>query len=81
METCKWSLENEDANNWQSECGHSFWFETGDPTENKMKFCPYCGRKLTQDAADTACAVPQCGLPAKENGFCEFHQLDAVPLI
>ncbi len=54
METCEWHLEEEDANSWASECGHSFWFEEGDPKENKMKFCPFCGRNLTQRAVDAA---------------------------
>jgi len=49
---CEWHLDDEDANNWVSACGGSFWFEEGDPKENKMKYCPYCGRHLTQLAPD-----------------------------
>jgi len=54
MDTCEWSLEDDDTNSWQSECGHTFWFETGDPKENGLKFCAYCGRNLTQRAADAS---------------------------
>lgn len=67
METCEWKLDNEDANNWESACGHSFWFEEGDPKENKMKYCPFCGRQLTQRAPDPPAACPACGTLLEED--------------
>jgi len=41
---CDWR-ENDDGN-WETECGQMFAFETGTPTDNKMKFCYCCGKPL-----------------------------------
>lgn len=32
--------------NWHTECGHKFFFESGDPDENEFVFCPYCGEEI-----------------------------------
>lgn len=42
--SCRWS-EDEDGN-WDTACGEVFVFETGGPTENRAKWCPYCGRRI-----------------------------------
>lgn len=41
---CVWT-EDEDGI-WQTECGDAFAFDSGSPTENKAKFCQYCGAEL-----------------------------------
>jgi len=43
---CKWT--EDDAGDWDSDCGDSFIFNNDGPVENHFKFCPYCGRKLKQ---------------------------------
>ena len=43
---CKWE-ETQDGN-WETECGNLFIFELGTPTENRFKYCPYCGKQLTE---------------------------------
>ena len=52
MENCEWHLDDGEANAWESSCGDVFFFENGDPSLNGFKFCPYCGKRLTQRAAD-----------------------------
>ena len=44
---CVWTFSNDDNCYWATDCGHSFQFIDGSPKENHMKFCPYCGKKLT----------------------------------
>lgn len=51
METCEWSY-SETESIWESACGDAWNFEEGTPEDNHMKFCPFCGRQLTQRAAD-----------------------------
>ena len=51
---CHWlnnpSLEEDDI--WQTDCGHEFVLIEGAPSENEMKFCPYCGKKLVERVND-----------------------------
>ena len=42
---CKWTADGEI---WQTECGHAFEFTADGPTENKAKFCQYCGGNLIE---------------------------------
>lgn len=45
--TCDWRIENETLPEyWDTACGEAFVFNEGDPRDNGMKFCPYCGREL-----------------------------------
>ena len=45
-ESCKWS---EDADgNWETDCGNAFCLEDGPPSENNLRYCCYCGRKLEE---------------------------------
>ena len=50
---CEWTVTSnyEDAY-WDTSCGEAFVFEEGTPEDNSMKYCPFCGRKLTMRAAD-----------------------------
>lgn len=43
---CTWE-EDEDGL-WNTECNNVFEIIDGTPEENKMKYCPYCGRILCQ---------------------------------
>ena len=40
---CTWSLSSD---NYDTQCGNSFVFTSGDPSDNDFLFCPYCGKKL-----------------------------------
>jgi hypothetical protein len=46
MEQCVWA-EDFDGN-WDTMCQQSFVFIDGSPSENKMKFCCYCGKELVE---------------------------------
>jgi rRNA maturation endonuclease Nob1 len=35
-----------DEDYWHTACGEDWIFPEGGPDENKMKFCPMCGRPL-----------------------------------
>jgi hypothetical protein len=48
---CLWFREGTEGDNmwWKSGCGHEFVFEDeSSPTDNGMKFCPFCGKTLVQ---------------------------------
>ena len=49
--TCEWSEEDpwgSMPDTWQTSCGNLFSFTDGGPTENEMKFCCYCGKRLAE---------------------------------
>lgn len=63
METCEWKEnESEYDTTWETSCGETFVLLEGTPEENGLKFCAYCGRKLTQRAAD----APPAGFEDEE---------------
>ena len=46
MSTCKWSEDSD--GNWDTECEEMFIFNDGTPSENKCRFCPYCGKNIEE---------------------------------
>ncbi|MFN0314766.1 MAG: hypothetical protein ACKVQA_07000 [Burkholderiales bacterium] len=42
---CAWTQDEIDGG-WDGACGASWVFENEGPVENKMKFCPSCGKPL-----------------------------------
>ena len=49
-ENCLWTcIANDyDGHLWKTSCSHKASFNYGDtPKDNKYKFCPYCGKKIT----------------------------------
>ena len=44
---CKWAYDD-NYDMWETECGEAFCLESGGPIDNKMKYCPYCGKQLVQ---------------------------------
>lgn len=46
--TCKWTLIDSEYSYWTSDCNGDWAFTDGDPEENGMKYCPFCGKKLEQ---------------------------------
>lgn len=48
---CNWASESDldyDEGRWVSDCGHDFLLSEGTPAENKLKFCCWCGKPLTE---------------------------------
>ena len=45
---CHW-VEDE-LGNWDTDCGDCHVLIVGKPSENGMKFCCYCGRRLIEVA-------------------------------
>lgn len=52
-ETCRWALIDDDCNSWETSCGDVFHITNGDPADNGMRFCPYCGLALEQESQYT----------------------------
>jgi len=52
MKTCTWTYDDL-YDFWETSCGESFIITEGDPTENKMLFCPFCGRSIKEKKCAT----------------------------
>lgn len=49
LPACKWKQDEGDMSGvWWTDCGEGHVFEVDGPTENKMKFCCYCGHSLEE---------------------------------
>lgn len=49
-ETCTWHQDDDsDSGVYATSCGHYFSITDGTPEDNKMQWCCYCGKKLTQE--------------------------------
>lgn len=46
-EKCTWT-ENDDGA-YETGCGGIFVIMEGTPTENEMRYCPYCGKKILEE--------------------------------
>ena len=51
MKTCNWTHDL-DTDSWDTDCDEKFQLTNGNPKQNKMKFCCYCGKQLTQTEED-----------------------------
>jgi hypothetical protein len=49
LETCTWTY-SDTKDSWKTECGHLFLIYGGSLDDNNMKFCSYCGRRLTHES-------------------------------
>ena len=45
--SCEWTYDD-GHDFWETECGEAFEFRTGTPKDNKMAFCPFCGRTIVE---------------------------------
>lgn len=45
---CNWHQEDDEYGTWEGDCGSSFNLNEGTPSDNQMKFCCYCGKKLVE---------------------------------
>lgn len=50
--TCNWYQDEEYSSDFSSDCGVQFTFNEGMPSENYMKFCCKCGKKLIEHKYD-----------------------------
>jgi len=47
MNTCSWAhKEDWDDDYWETSCDNAFVLLSGTPSDNGMKFCPYCGKVI-----------------------------------
>lgn len=45
---CDWAQDGDECSDtWGTDCGHMFCLEDGDPFDNAMVFCCYCGRRIS----------------------------------
>lgn len=49
-EFCTWNQDEE--NNYDTDCGHTYCIIEGTPVENEMKFCTFCGKVIAQELYD-----------------------------
>ena len=49
MSTCEWTHDDY-HDMWDTVCGNAHYFIDGTPYQNNYHWCPYCGRKLIQEA-------------------------------
>lgn len=51
---CNWTYNNpwgdDDCDYWETECGGLFQITEGTPKDNKMGYCPYCGRLILEES-------------------------------
>jgi len=43
---CKWQQDSD--GNWDTACGETFIFEDGSPSDNRQRFCGYCGAPIIE---------------------------------
>lgn len=51
MDNCIWADAGEEWGYWETSCNNAFVLIDGTPYENKMRFCPYCGKPLEEAEA------------------------------
>ena len=44
QEKCRW--KQDDTGDWFTRCGEGWTFTDGGVAENRIKFCPYCGKPI-----------------------------------
>jgi hypothetical protein len=44
--TCEWTPDEDGV--YRTSCGEAFMLITSTPTDNAMRFCPYCGARLVE---------------------------------
>ncbi len=46
--TCIWQQDGEGSDLWQTSCHQAFTINDGDPSDNSMAYCCFCGRRLEE---------------------------------
>jgi hypothetical protein len=47
-ESCLWTQLDDESDCWETECGNAFSLNEDGPSQNKMRFCCYCGHQLEE---------------------------------
>lgn len=47
-DTCVWTQDSDMNDVWGTSCGNAFLLNEGNPDDNKMEFCLYCGKPIKQ---------------------------------
>jgi hypothetical protein len=47
-DTCTWAQADFETDAWETTCGGVFRLDDGTPSENKMRWCCYCGKSLQE---------------------------------
>ena len=47
MNNCKWTYDD-DYDKWDTQCDNAFVVYEGTPSENNFKYCPYCGKEISE---------------------------------
>jgi len=47
---CTWQIDEDGV--YDTGCHERFFFDSGDITENKFAFCPYCGKKILKTKSE-----------------------------
>ena len=50
-EQCIWAQDGVGEDHWDTGCRGRFTIMDGSPSENKMRFCCYCGKPLEEHIA------------------------------
>lgn len=55
---CNWLFDATlDMDFYNTSCGHTFFFvDVPSATENQFKYCPYCGRRISDNYAEVMAA-------------------------
>ena len=58
LNSCNWlRVDGHEYDQWDTDCGQSFWLTDGTPYGNQMQFCCYCGNVLNElEGGDDAIA-------------------------
>lgn len=52
MKQCPWTLDDAESDVWESSCGQTWQFTEGGPSENRARFCHYCGGRIVTSRKD-----------------------------
>lgn len=55
--TCWWSLDGDEEGPYENamfatQCGHYFKIDSGQPSDNEMAYCCFCGKPISEDRED-----------------------------
>lgn len=49
--SCHWRVDHDTPEVYETLCGNIFHLIDGNPADNKMKFCPFCGGRLVDESS------------------------------
>jgi hypothetical protein len=76
---CVWTFDNDmDSPKWDTGCGEAYCFIDGGPTENGVKYCPFCGSEVQIPAPpDHAPRVERTATQERTGEPAEWARFDA----